>query len=529
MSDFKELVKFAGMKKSTIWILGIIMGVSFLCLLYLQVSYIEEMVKMRKEQFDESVMRSLTKAARNLELDETYRFLQKDVERTISMADTNHVFADSLGNRLDFIKFKSSYHSYDGVSMFRMRMAITSPSVTPKAVISKSKGVNNSFSQSLQLQRDIIKNKYVYQRNLLEEAVYTMMRTVSNKPLERRIDFGKLGGDLKSELLDNGIDLPFHFTVSTGYGREVYRCSDYEEAGEEHSYSRELFPEDPPAKMGVLKVHFPTMNDYIFSSVRFMIPSLIFTVVLLITFIFTIVIIFRQKKLTEIKNDFINNMTHEFKTPISTISLAAQMLQDPSVGKSPQMFQHISGVINDETKRLRFQVEKVLQMSMFERQKVTMKMKDIDANELIAGVIKTFALKVEKHGGKIASFLEAQEPLIFVDEMHFTNVIFNLMDNAVKYKRPDEELQLNVRTWNEGSKLMISIQDNGIGIKREDLKKIFDKFYRVHTGNLHNVKGFGLGLAYVKKIVQDLKGSIRAESEVGVGTKFIIALPLLKN
>jgi two-component system phosphate regulon sensor histidine kinase PhoR len=222
-------------------------------------------------------------------------------------------------------------------------------------------------------------------------------------------------------------------------------------------------------------------------------------------------------------------MTHEFKTPISTISLAAQMLQDPTVGKSPQMFQHISGVINDETKRLRFQVEKVLQMSMFERQKVTMKMKDIDANELITGVINTFALKVEKHNGKITSDLEAVEPMIFVDEMHFTNVLFNLMDNAVKYKRPDEELLLDVRTWNEPGKLFISIQDNGIGIKKEDLKKIFDKFYRVHTGNLHDVKGFGLGLAYVKKIVQDLKGSIRAESEVGVGTKFIIALPLLKN
>lgn len=526
MPGIKEHGIFADMKKSTIWILGIIMGVSFLCLLYLQVSYIEEMVKMRKEQFDESVARSLTKAARNLELDETYRFLQRDVERTIAMSDTSHAQSDSL----NIIRFKGSYHAYDGVSMFRMRMAITNPSLSPKAVISKSKGPgNSSFSQSLQLQREIIKNKYVYQRNLLEEAVYTMMRTVSNKPLERRIDFSKLGGDLKSELLDNGIDIPFHFTVSTGYGREVYRCSDYEEAGEEHSYTRELFPEDPPAKMGILKVHFPTMNDYIFSSVRFMIPSLIFTVVLLITFIFTIVVIFRQKKLTEIKNDFINNMTHEFKTPISTISLAAQMLQDPSVGKSPQMFQHISRVINDETKRLRFQVEKVLQMSMFERQKVTMKAKDLDANELIAGVINTFALKVEKHNGKIISDLAAEKSLIFVDEMHFTNVIFNLMDNAVKYKRPDEELLLDVRTWNEQGKLFISIQDNGIGIKKEDLKKIFEKFYRVHTGNLHDVKGFGLGLAYVKKIVQDFKGTIRAESEVGVGTKFIIVLPLLKD
>ena len=260
-----------------------------------------------------------------------------------------------------------------------------------------------------------------------------------------------------------------------------------------------------------------------------MIPSLIFTFVLLVTFIFTIYIIFRQKKLTEIKNDFINNMTHEFKTPISTISLAAQMLKDPAVGKSPAMFQHISGVINDETKRLRFQVEKVLQMSMFERQKATLKMKEVNANELIAGVVNTFTLKVEKYNGKITSSLDAENPDIFVDEMPFTNVIFNLLDNAVKYKKPEGELLLNIRTWNESGKLYISIQDNGIGIKKENLKKIFDKFYRVHTGNLHDVKGFGLGLAYVKKIIQDHKGVIRAESELNVGTKFIIVLPLLKN
>ena len=136
---------------------------------------------------------------------------------------------------------------------------------------------------------------------------------------------------------------------------------------------------------------------------------------------------------------------------------------------------------------------------------------------------------MERYNGKIESDLTATDPIIFADEMHITNVIFNLMDNAVKYKRPDVDLQLMVKTWNEPGKLMISVQDNGIGIKKENLKKIFDKFYRVHTGNLHDVKGFGLGLAYVRKIIQDHKGTIRAESGLNVGTKFIIALPLLKN
>lgn len=162
-------------------------------------------------------------------------------------------------------------------------------------------------------------------------------------------------------------------------------------------------------------------------------------------------------------------------------------------------------------------------------QKATLKKKELDANELINGVVNTFRLKVEKYNGTIESDLNAADPIVFVDEMHFTNVIFNLLDNAVKYRKPEGELSLKVRTWNEQGKLLISIEDNGIGIKKENLKKIFDKFYRVHTGNLHDVKGFGLGLAYVKKIIMDHKGVIRAESELNVGTKFIISIPLFNN
>ena len=227
------------------------------------------------------------------------------------------------------------------------------------------------------------------------------------------------------------------------------------------------------------------------------------------------------------KNDFINNMTHEFKTPISTISLAAQMLQDSSIAKSPEMFSKLSGAIASETKRLRFQVDKVLQMSMFDnKNNASLKMKELDANELISGIVNTFTVKVEQNGGKLTWQLDADDPFIYVDEMHFTNVVFNLMDNAVKYRKQDVPLELEVCTWNSNDNFMLSVKDNGIGIRKEDLKKIFDKFYRVHTGNLHDVKGFGLGLAYVKQIVQAHKGTIRAESEIGIGTTFVIVLPL---
>ena len=517
------------MKKSTIWILGIVMGLSFLSLLYLQVSYIEEMVKMRREQFDESVQRGVDQACRNIELMETKNYLEADAVATEKAAQQRALEAETADDAHvsddEVVKYTQRYSvsSSGGFSRFEWDIKIE-PSV-PKPIISTGKNI----PQTARTLREILNDRYVHQRALLDEVVYNILRTASDKPLNQRVNFKQLDAFLKAELRNNGISIPYHFTVTDRMGTLIYHCSDYVPDGNETLYSHVLFKNDPPQRMGMVNVHFPTMDSYIFSSVRFMIPSVVFTFVLLVTFIFTIYIIFRQKKLTEIKNDFINNMTHEFKTPISTISLAAQMLQDPAVGKSPAMFKHISGVINDETKRLRFQVEKVLQMSMFERQKATLKMKDLNANDLISGVVNTFALKAEKNNGSITTDLEAKCPWIFVDEMHFTNVIFNLLDNAVKYKKPDGELRLHVRTWNESDKLYISIQDNGIGIKKENLKKIFDKFYRVHTGNLHDVKGFGLGLAYVKKIVHDHKGTIRAESELNVGTKFIIVLPTLKN
>lgn len=492
------------MKKSTIWIIAIVMGIFFLALLFLQAKYFEEVINMRKEQFDESVTRSLYQTARNLELNETKKGLETQFSKQ--------------SERNDSTKTGKS------PTTFEARLHSNIPANVPKGLFLDNLN-SNSTDESL---RDSVKQRYIYQRALLNEVVYSILYKASEKPLAERIDFPSLDSDLRTELRSNGININYHFYVTTSDGREVYRCPEYSSEGDRYTYRQVLYPNDPSAQKGILYIHFPDMQSFLFSSVKFMIPAIIFTLMLLIVFIFTIWSIFRQKRLTEIKNDFINNMTHEFKTPISTISLAAQMLRDPSVSKSETMFKHISGVIVDETKRLRFQVEKVLQMSMFDRKATTFKRKEVDANVLMQDTVNTFRLKVEASGGKIDAHLDAEDAIVFVDEMHFTNVIFNLMDNAVKYKAEDRELNLTVTTHNESDdKLVITIADNGIGIKREDLKKIFEKFYRVHTGNRHDVKGFGLGLAYVHNVVKALGGSIHAESEYGKGTKFIITLPLM--
>ena len=519
------------MKKSTICIIAIIMGFSFLALLYLQLSYIEEMAKMKKEQFDESVNRSLYQASRNLEVNETLRYLEKDVNETERRAFRQ----DSVSSHGDLNGGVVQHsHQYavagkDGTiySSFQLKTITTKPSTIPKAMILRSD--KNSISEASKSLQEIVRNRYVYQKALLAAVVYNILYTASEKPLRERINFKLLDQDIRAELLNNGINIPYHFTVSTADGREVYRCPDYTEDGLPYTYSQVLFRNDPSSKMGVVKIHFPDINGYIFSSIRFMIPSVVFTLVLLITFIFTIVVIFRQKRYTEIKNDFINNMTHELKTPIASISLAAQMLNDNSVGKSPAMLSHLGGVINDESKRLRFLVEKVLQMSMFDRKKAVFKKKELDLNEMVENIANSFTLRVEHTGGKIYTEIEAIDSAIYVDEMHFQNVIFNLLDNAVKYRKQDIPLDIYMKTWNDDQHLYLSIRDTGMGIKKENLKKIFEKFYRVHTGNLHDAKGFGLGLAYVKKIIDLHKGTIHVESEFGKGTKFTITLPVIQN
>ena len=522
------------MKKSVVWILSAVMCVSFVILLSLQFKYLKVMTTMRHQEFDDKVRGCLYEVAHQIEVEEAKRYLEEDIQEMERRSNFGNLPLDGFYSQT--FSFQNGSFSFSQTIQPPVQSpnpSVQSPSVQstqptmPSLQVPGTKPDNsNEISERSRALQQRQLEHYLANKSLVDEVIYNMLRVSSNKPLPQRIDNTFLADELSEQFRSKGIDIPYHYVVATNTGRVFYSCcKDFDQSALKDSYSQTIFRNDSPNRMAVLRVSFPTLDDYVKNSVEIILPSLLFLVILMITFSFTLFVVMRQRKVTEIKNDFINNMTHEFKTPISTISLAAQMLNDPAVTKSPQMFKHISGVINDETKRLRFQVEKVLQMSMFERQSNTMKLKEMDVDELINGVINTFKLKVENIGGTIDAQFETEDPFGMVDEMHFTNVIFNLMDNAVKYKRPDVPLHLEVRTWNESGKLMVSIADNGIGIKRDDLKKIFDRFYRVHTGNRHDVKGFGLGLAYVKKVIVNHKGTIKAESELGNGTKFIISLP----
>ncbi len=486
------------MKKSTIWILTILMSVTFAALIYVQFLYMNNMVRMRDEQFNESVKRSLYTVSNQLEQEETRHFLDENVTNLIKSA-----------------KEKEQAESQD---------TMADPHVTP---------ANHNRHESKQ--GDInLHGQFLHQKDLIETVIANILAHGSSRPITQRADSTKVGDMLRTTFANNGITIPFEYALTNRFQTHIYRTDGYPIASANSTkdnpniYSRVLFPSDPANRITYLNVYFPTKRDYITSSVRYVIPSSIVTCIMLLIFLYVVFTVFKQEKINEIKNDFINNMTHELKTPISSISLAGQMLADPAVRKSDTMMKHVTDVINDDTKRLRFLVETVLQMSLYYQKSAALNLTDVDAHVTISSICNTFKLKVEKYGGKITTNLAAKSAIVQADEMHFTNVIFNLLDNAVKYRQKNSPIQLNISTSNPTSKkLRITISDTGIGIKKENLSKLFDKFYRVNTGNVHNVKGFGLGLAYVKKMVTDFKGEITVESEFGKGTTFHIILPLI--
>ena len=271
----------------------------------------------------------------------------------------------------------------------------------------------------------------------------------------------------------------------------------------------------------------PNIKEIVLSQLRWMIVGAsVFILILLSAFYVTVSALLRQKKLSEIKNDFINNMTHEFKTPLATISLAVDALRNEKVMQNREKLDYFSGVIKEENKRMNKQVETILQAALSDRQEIQLKLKPIHVHEIVHGALENFQLQLQEKGGKANLMLNARHDVINADEVHFANLISNLVDNAIKYSKDSPVISLT--THSSHKSLVIRIEDNGIGMNKETSKRIFEKFYRAHTGNLHNVKGFGLGLSYVKSIVDAHHGKIRVESVLGKGTAFTIEMPLLK-
>ncbi len=355
----------------------------------------------------------------------------------------------------------------------------------------------------------------------------------STIPIDERIHLPTLDKLLKMEFQDRGINIFYSYGIFSNTSNGFIAYNNHFLIPEENQiafsslknskYQVNLFSTDiySPGKLAIV---FPGKERYIWEGLwNILLLSLLFVAVILGCFAYTITVIFRQKKLSEMKTDFINNMTHEFKTPIATISLAADSITNATIISNPDKVRRFADIIKQENKRMNGQVEKVLQMALIERDTMKLNFSSIDLHEVIHQAIGNISLQVEKKDGRVSSNLSAERPVIEGDSNHISNIINNLLDNANKYSPEKPEIVVSTRNVSNG--VEITVADNGIGMTKEAKKRIFEKFYRVHTGNLHDVKGFGLGLAYVKTMVTAHKGSIDVKSELGKGSSFIIFLP----
>jgi len=347
----------------------------------------------------------------------------------------------------------------------------------------------------------------------------------SDRSIETRLEDINLKDLIKSELYHVGVYLKFQYGVETPENKLLYHQEEKTKDQLLSSYfSVYLFPNDLWQKHSKLYVYFPEQEGFIFNKMGVgLIASIIFTLFIMVGFAYTIVLIIQQKRLSDATNDFVNNMTHELKTPITTIGLAAEAMLDKDIQKRPALIQRYSNIVKEESERLGFQVERVLQIAKMERKDFKLNFQNINLIEIVQNAIRLISLQVEERDGILLTDIPDAPIMIDADEMHLTNVLLNLLDNANKYSPENPQIQVIVKRLESGSQ--IKIIDKGLGIAKEKLSKIFEKFYRVSTGNRHDVKGFGLGLSYVKTIIEAHQGDITVESELNKGSCFTIFIP----
>jgi two-component system, OmpR family, phosphate regulon sensor histidine kinase PhoR len=365
----------------------------------------------------------------------------------------------------------------------------------------------------------------------IKDVIQKMAREMETKPLpiEKRVDRENLVNSLSKAFTDRNINLSYEYAVlSTKEGKShvPFRSDAFTIDKKNDIHRVSLFPNDIFQKPDILLLYFPEQRSLILRSLSWlMLASIFFTLIIILSSIMGIVTMLRQKKISDIKTDFINNMTHEFKTPIATISIAIDSINNPKVIDEPERIRAFTRIIKQENNRMNARVEQVLQMALLDSRDFRLEMKPVDVNLLIEKVAANLRLQVENREGRLEVRAGALNAMVEADEPHLANVFMNLLDNANKYSAGRPEIM--VTTANRGSSVIVTVEDKGIGMDAETRRKIFEKFYRVTSGNIHNVKGFGLGLSYARAIVLAHRGEINVSSEPDQGSRFEIVLPLL--
>jgi two-component system phosphate regulon sensor histidine kinase PhoR len=517
------------MKRTTIVLLAIFFFLAITGLILIQLVWIRNAITVTDQQFRYLANKALESVVLNLEEKEVIKSIVDDIDPASTDSVTAIVPANSpLAKKLQGYKPNSALLEMYGINNPDEPIAITSAGHKIFIASENLPSISNELNTepSLQITTSEIKgrvsNKIVFLEKIMEKIL-------NNTPdIRERINPEKLTEELRTALNTVGINLDFEYSIRSGRYGIIWKTPGYMDKPGTNKFIIQLFPNDPVPSQNQIVLYCLQEQHYKFEKIGnlgFM--SLLFTILLLGLSTGTFIVIFRQKKISEIRSDFINNMTHELKTPISTISLASQMMADKSIPDKDKNIGNLAKVINDESMRLKFQVEKVLQMAIFERTKMKLTLIETDVHEIIEKAVDNYALQIRSRKGVIKLSLRAERPYINLDEVHFLNSVSNLIDNAIKYSKDFPDIAISTHSDKKG--ILITFEDKGIGINKEDQKKVFDKFFRVHSGNVHNVKGFGLGLSYVKKIVEEHGGSIKVESQINKGTRFTLFLPQNKR
>jgi two-component system, OmpR family, phosphate regulon sensor histidine kinase PhoR len=520
-------------------LLIVLMTVSIIGIICVQLFWLYTSLENNREQFKYNVSQTLSNVSNTLTENEITDFMKELKE----MAENSGVEPKkSVSRELRYIKRDTENNQeiiYSNTliqedyninkSFFDGRLDTTAVyrySAKRKTEVIDNKFIDNLGFDSKGSQKQVIENDG--RIDVVDKASFnTYYKDITAlKAITERIDKDKLYDILDAEIKKHGITTGFEFCVySKNLPTKVK--SDNFIYNKETTYSVPIFLNNEGETNFQLLVSFPHKNEYLFSSLLGLsLLSILFTMIIIGTYYSAITQLKNQKEISQIKSDFINNMTHEFKTPIATINLALDSIKNPKIFNDPEKVNRYLGMIKEENKRMLAQVNNVLQISKLEKNEVDIQKEPNNVHNIIKDATEHVKLLVEDRQGKITIDLEAKNSEVNLNKVHFTNIMVNLLDNAIKYS-PDIP-DITIKTLNPTpDSIIIKVSDKGQGMGKTAIKRVFEQFYREHTGNIHNVKGHGLGLAYVKRIVEDHNGQITVESEKGKGSTFIIKMPLI--
>jgi two-component system phosphate regulon sensor histidine kinase PhoR len=536
------------MDKKRIYVFSFFIGAVLAGLIVLQVFWLHNTMALTERHFSHDVNEALNSVVYLMEkksavakLTRKFNFRKQAIRwlspRQDSLGNPS-IISDSSAEKTNFTLQNNRYNvkireeltsDSNGVVTNKVNRVFSSHDTMPVEVPGTKLRFEGSDADSIDNKLQYLMQKSDVMNDIFDELVsINIYHDVNPEP-----DTAIVDSLIHTALADKNIHLPYRFAIlnsaqdsvllsslPSGQATKQEKTNDFIES----PYRVNLYPNNVFIQPRYLTLLFPTETEYKLKKIRtILLVSIALIIIIIGSFYFTISTIFMQKKLSETKTDFINNMTHEFKTPISTISLAGEVLSDKTIEKSKEDLDKYLGIIKNENKRLAGLVENVLQAATIEKGRLKFKIQECDIHQIIREVIESMNLQVVNKQGSIITDFKAQRYSLFADKMHLGNIIFNLIDNALKYTEKNPEIR--IETENTADYLKISITDNGIGIKKEDMKKIFETFYRVPTGNIHNVKGFGLGLSYVKAVVEKHGGKVQVKSETGKGSSFIVYLP----